>query len=138
MSSLSVRPKSPTTRSHQSKGRDLRVITQETARKQMAQSPPQANDTLILGAVFLLIGIGIVLVYSSSSAFAARLHDDAQHFLKHQAAWLAIGLLSGAVATRVTGAWLRRRAAWGLVVACILCALVLIPGIGHLAGGARR
>ncbi|MEE8408475.1 MAG: putative lipid II flippase FtsW [Myxococcota bacterium] len=95
-------------------------------------------DPLTVGVVAALLGIGVVLVYSSSSVFAAQVYGDAEHFLKLQLCWSVVGLIGLAVATRIPGPWLRRRAGWVLILAVALCALVLVPGLGHLAGGARR
>jgi cell division protein FtsW len=93
---------------------------------------------MTLGAVGLLLGIGLVAVYSSSSVFAARAYDDAEHFLGLQITWVAVGLVVLAIAARLPSDWLRRRAGWGALMAVVLCTMVLIPGLGHLAGGARR
>ncbi len=103
-----------------------------------ARSAAVAWDLPTLCAVGLLGGLGLVAVYSSSSVFAARVYGDAEHFLRLQIAWAAIGLVGLTVAARVPSDWLRRRAGWGVLLAVVLCVLVLIPGVGHLAGGARR
>ncbi|MBI5511897.1 MAG: putative lipid II flippase FtsW [Deltaproteobacteria bacterium] len=92
----------------------------------------------LVGAVAALVGIGIVLVYSSSSVFAARTYQDAEHFLRLQLGWAVLGLVGLWVATRTSAELLHRRAGLFLAVSLFLCAIVLIPGIGHLAGGARR
>lgn len=95
-------------------------------------------DAPLVAAVAILLGLGLVIVYSSSSVFAAQIYGDAEHFLKLQLTWSVMGLIGLTLATRISGDWLRRRAALIFVVTVGLCALVLIPGLGHLAGGARR
>ena len=113
-------------------------IGREESRGHVCPNRDAPLDAWMLGAVAILLGLGIVLVYSSSSVYAARVYHDSEHFLHLQAAWAALGLGGMWLATRVDGDMLRRRAGWILVGSVVLCGLVLIPGIGHLAGGARR
>jgi cell division protein FtsW len=121
-----------------STSRSLAPIGREELRGQSLPNRDRALDSWSLGAVAVLLGLGIVLVYSSSSVYAARLYRDAEHFLRLQLAWAGLGLAAMWLMTRVASASLRRRAGWVLIGCVLLCGVVLIPGIGHLAGGARR
>ncbi len=95
-------------------------------------------DGLRLAAVLALTALGAVMVYSASAVIATeRLHDQF-FFLKRQlvAAGVGIGLL--VVALRLGH---RRAAALAyplLGATLVLMALVLVPGLGREAGGARR
>ncbi len=89
-------------------------------------------------AAFALISIGLVMVYSSSSVYAARLYGDSEYFISRQLIWCCLGGVAfwfGSFCPRET---LRRKAGWIIIATVILCALVLIPGIGIKVGGARR
>ena len=92
---------------------------------------------LCLG-VCVVMGLGLVALYSSSAVYALRTLGDAEHFLKAQLWRIGIGVVAllGMVVT--PPGWLRRRSGWFLVAATVLCGIVLIPGVGRLIGGARR
>jgi len=92
----------------------------------------------MLAAVLILLSLGLVLVYSSSSAYAARTFGDSEHFVKLQIARAVMGLIALVALARVDGAWLQRRSGWFYLIALALCVLVLVPGIGVFRGGARR
>lgn len=95
-------------------------------------------DALLCIALVVLLSLGLVLVYSSSSVFAVRHFHDAQHYLKSQLVWMTLGFMAMMTVSRVPRPWLAYRCGWMLLAVIILCALVLIPGIGHFVGGARR
>jgi cell division protein FtsW len=96
------------------------------------------HDGFILTPVFLLLGLGILTLYSSSSVFAGRQYGDAEHFLTKQITWIGLGLLCLVFFARARTQWLYRRALEFWLVTLVLLVLVLIPGIGHLVSGARR
>ncbi len=117
------------------------VTTGATAGRTQSAASPAARgrlDGVVLGVSLGLAALGLVLVYSASSVFAARHYGDAEHLLLRQASWLLVGLVAMVVVMRVDGELLRRRAGWIFLVTVVLCALVLVPGIGKVAGGARR
>ena len=96
------------------------------------------GDPWLLLAALALAGIGLVMVFSSSSAIAEKRYLDAAYFLKHQAIHLLVGLaLMAWLATRDVETL--RTFTWPLVIGVFLAlVLVLIPGVGHRAGGASR
>ena len=95
-------------------------------------------DPTVMTCLAVILGLGLVLVYSSSAVFAARNYGDAEHFLKQQVMWLGLGIVAMFVASRLPGEWLRKRTPLLLGASILACVLVLIPGIGTVAGGARR
>jgi len=133
MTTLAMRKRDSTARRDPS-----RVTGEHKIPRGVAASLAAGWDVPTLIAVAFLVGLGVVAVYSSSSVFAARVYNDAEHFLGLQIAWAGIGLFAMVAAAHLPSGWLKRCAGWGVVVAVVLCALVLIPGIGRLAGGARR
>ena len=86
----------------------------------------------------MLGGIGLVMVYSASSIVAADRYGDAAYFLKRQLIWVGLGTAAMLLTQRIHYAALRRFAAPLLLLAVGALALVLVPGVGRVAGGARR
>jgi cell division protein FtsW len=111
------------------------------ARAPSAAAAPRAEprlDPLLLLAVLGLTAGGLVMVYSASAVKAgAELHDQF-YFLKRQlvAAGLGLGLMLLALRAGARGAERLAYAVLGLAVVALL--LVLVPGVGRVAGGARR
>ncbi len=95
-------------------------------------------DTTVLLLVVVLTCFGVVMVYSSSSIMAARRFADGFFFLKRQALFAGGGLVLMALLMRVDYHHLRRLAVPALIGCIVLLLAVLIPGIGHRAGGAAR
>ncbi len=93
---------------------------------------------LILSTVCLL-GIGVVMIYSTSSISAERvLKIKSTYFLERQLVFAAIGMAVMLAVMHVNHEKLRRLA-WPLLGLCMfLLLLVLIPGIGTEVRGGRR
>jgi cell division protein FtsW len=106
-----------------------------TARPKPVLKPP---DALLLGAVAFLVGLGLVMVYSASSATAYSAFHDTAHFLKRQLAYLVLGLALAYVAYRVDYRKLRGLAPGLVLFTLLLLVLTLIPHVGFASGGARR
>jgi cell division protein FtsW len=98
----------------------------------------RAGDVYLFMAVLALLAVGLVMVYSASSVVAYDQLGDSGYFFKRQAAWIAIGLAAMWLASRIHYRRLRRFAVPLLLVGLILLGAVLAPGIGRVAGGARR
>jgi cell division protein FtsW len=86
----------------------------------------------------ILISTGIVMVYSSSSCYAyERFHDSAFYLKRHLMHFIIALVLSGFF-IRFDYRRLRDHAKTLLTVSILILVLVLLPGIGHEAGGAKR
>ena len=107
----------------------------DIARPRVAQRPP---DALLLGAVAFLIVLGIVMVFSASSATATWYFHDPAHYVKRQLMYLAVGLVLAYAAYRVDYRKLRGLAPGVVLVSFVLLVLTLIPHVGYASGGARR
>ena len=92
----------------------------------------------LLTISIVLICIGIVMIYSSSSIYAAEKYHDSFYFLKRHLVFLIIGLLFTFLAMLIDYRWLRKHAKKLLWVSFFLLVLVLIPGVGREVAGARR
>ncbi len=95
-------------------------------------------DVTLFACVLALVAIGLVMIYSASSIVAYDRMDDSAYFLKRQAMWIALGLAAMWLARSVHYQRLRRFTIPLLLLATLLMVLVLVPGIGRVAGGARR
>lgn len=96
-----------------------------------------APDMLMLGSTLLLLGIGVVMVYSASAVLAFREFGDAFYYLKRQALFAALGIIA-MIFTMNTDYWIwKKYAKIALIICFILLVAVLTPGIGVVRGGAR-
>ncbi|HZY96034.1 MAG TPA: putative lipid II flippase FtsW, partial [Candidatus Cybelea sp.] len=100
-----------------------------------ALKPP---DALLLGSIAFLVALGLVMVYSASSAWAYMYHHDTAYYLKRQVAYFAVGMVIAYAAYRVDYRKLRTTAPALVIVSFVLLVLTLIPHVGFATGGARR
>ncbi|MEW6543508.1 MAG: putative lipid II flippase FtsW [Nitrospirota bacterium] len=78
------------------------------------------------------------MVFSASGVVAGNRFHDSIYYLKRQLAWLAFGFLLLQVASRTDYTVWRKLALPILAVVTFSLILVLIPGVGVVAKGARR
>lgn len=101
------------------------------AAKDQAQPP----DTILFGAIFILIGLGIVMIASGT----LHLSPDAPfHYVYRHLIALAIGLTAATLAYQIPTQWWDKSSLWLYGFGLILLGLVLIPEFGHAVNGARR
>ncbi|MDD5770974.1 MAG: putative lipid II flippase FtsW [Candidatus Omnitrophica bacterium] len=92
----------------------------------------------LLTVSVVLLCVGIIMIYSSSSIYAWEKYGDSFYFLKRHLLFLSAGLLFTFLAMVVDYRLMRKHARLLLWVAIGLLVLVLIPGIGKEVSGARR
>jgi cell division protein FtsW len=95
-------------------------------------------DFVLLFAALALVGIGIVMVYSTSAIIAGDRLGDSYYFLRRQALYAAIGFALMILAMFFPYGNLKRFAYPIFILSVLLLIAVLIPGVGHRAGGAMR
>jgi len=100
-----------------------------------AGAGPARVDALLLGAILLLVAVGMVFVYSASAVQAGRAGDEF-HYLKRQLLAAGVGLGLMFLAVRL-GTERLARLAYPLMGAALLL-LLLVPLVGKTAGGAQR
>ena len=88
--------------------------------------------------VLLLIGVGLVMIYSASSIMALRKYSDAAHYLKRQLACIGLGIGTILVISRFPYRNYRQHIPWMFLWTVLTLVLVLIPGLGSEINGARR
>jgi cell division protein FtsW len=101
-----------------------------------AGGPP--FDGMLLFAVLALASIGAVMVYSASAVTADQRLGDQFYFLKRQLIAAAIGVGLMIFALRLGYRKVSSLAYPLLALTFLMLLLVLVPGIGKMAGGARR
>lgn len=89
-------------------------------------------------AVMVLLGIGLVQVYSSSYVLASEIHSDGLYFFKRQVLFALAAFLLMVLTIQIPLQWIEKWAwmIWPIAVAGILATFV--PGLGARAGGALR
>lgn len=90
---------------------------------------PLASYYLLLGSSALLLTIGVIMVLSASSVRSYLIYDDSYAVVEKQLMWVAIGLPSAWVASRLPIRHIRRLAYPGFLFALALLALVARFGV---------
>lgn len=104
----------------------------------VAQKLPQIYDVHLLFAVLFLVGIGIVMVYSASSAVALKRYGSDFYFLKKQALFSLLGIIALVVCSHMPFRIYRSLTYPLLLLALAMLIAVLVPGFGITAGGSTR
>ncbi len=98
-------------------------------------------DQMLLWVTFILLGLGLVMVYSASIAIAEAdkaVGHQSTYFLVRQTIFIMIGLVAGFVSFQVPIAWWQKMAPYLFLSGLALLVLVLIPGIGRNVNGSQR
>ncbi len=96
-----------------------------------------APDYLFLSIIALLLGFGLLMLFSAGSARALANYGDSLHFVKRQLLGVILGSVGMWAASKFDYHWLGGKFAGGLYVFCGgLLILVLLAG--RTAGGATR
>lgn len=96
------------------------------------------TQNLLIFIPIFMVGLGVIMIYSSSSIFAAERFNDNAYFFKKQALFGIGGILCMLLAMKIPYAVLTRIAypLWFASVGLLI--LILVPGIGTEVGGAVR
>ncbi|HAZ16853.1 MAG TPA: putative lipid II flippase FtsW [Candidatus Jacksonbacteria bacterium] len=115
------------------------------ARKQKNNTIQQAKqryhrpDWVLFGMVIALVVLGCIMLSSASVVVASDRFSDSYYYIKLQIVrGIVPGLLLAAVFSFIDYHVWRKFAKLFLIIALILLVVVLIPGIGTVAGGAQR
>jgi len=86
-----------------------------------------STDLTLLAVTVALLGFGLLMVWSSSSALAQERHGTPYYFLVRQAVWSVIGLAAMVAALRLDYRSLRRPGVvYALVAAATVCLIVVL------------
>lgn len=92
----------------------------------------------ILLPLFLLLGIGLVMVYDASVAEAERLFHNKYYFVERHAMWIILGLFVMTLMGKIPTALLKKSGPIFFGISLLFLVFVLIPGISSNTQGARR
>jgi cell division protein FtsW len=104
------------------------------------RSDVRSFDQALVGVVLALVLIGVVMVYSASItlADAPRFKVTPTHFLLRHLFALGAAFIAATVAFSIPLNVWQRLAPWLFMAGLVLLAVMLIPGVGRGANGARR
>ena len=88
--------------------------------------------------VILLLGTGLVTLYSASYSFALRFFRDGNYFISRQLVFAAAGVILFLIFSRINLEEMRKFIFPLVCVSAVLCVMTLIPGIGVERYGASR
>lgn len=98
-------------------------------------------DQGLLWVTLILLGLGLVMVYSSSIALAeadrATGHQSSYYLIRH-AIYLLISLSAAAITFQIPTQMWQKMAPYLFLIGIVFLILVLIPGIGREVNGSRR
>ena len=86
----------------------------------------------------ILSFVGLIFIFEASAVNSSRQFGDSFHYLKSQVIWIFLGLIIMTIFSLVDYRKLYFISFISLILTVILLVVVLIPGIGSTAGGARR
>jgi cell division protein FtsW len=98
-------------------------------------------DQLLFWAVMILLGLGLVMVYSASIAIAEAdkaVGHQSTYFLVRQAIFIFIGVSAGFVTFQIPVVWWQKMSPYLFLGSIGLLVLVLVPGIGRNVNGSQR
>lgn len=104
----------------------------------MSKEQRHEPDFALFLTTLLLLGIGLVMVFSASYIIAGETWGDPYHFLKRQSAWIVLGLAGMFLFSRFAYWRLRRLSLLLILLNFLFLAAVFIPGIGVEINEARR
>lgn len=97
-----------------------------------------AYDLKLLFPVLFLVGIGIVMIYSSSSALALKKYKTEYYFLVKQGIFSVLGIVVLVFCRHFPYRFYRSLVYPILILAWLLLLAVLVTDLGYSAGGAQR
>jgi cell division protein FtsW len=100
--------------------------------------PGSQRTHLLTASVFLLTGLGLVTLYSSSYAYGERFFGDGLYFFSRQLFLGILGLALFFLASRINLDTLRKLILPLVLGTGLLCVLTFVPGIGITRNGAAR
>jgi cell division protein FtsW len=93
---------------------------------------------LLFIVTYLLVGLGIIMIYSASGVLAHDRHGNEMFFLIRQGFYVLLGTIGFFIAATLPIDFYKKNARAFMLLAIMLLMTVYLPVIGHSAGGARR
>ncbi len=105
-----------------------------------AQQPVDASkpDHTLIISVILLLGLGLVTLYVSSSSYANRMFDDDLYFIKRQLLYIGVSAIFSILCAWINLDYIRKILPVVVIGTFVLCLLPFFPLIGIERNGASR
>ncbi|MEM7401527.1 MAG: putative lipid II flippase FtsW [Pseudomonadota bacterium] len=118
----------------------MSMVAQVSRNKSMSMDIQIAKycDPRLMFSVIMLLGIGLVMVASSSIEIADRATGDPLYYFKRQFVFALMGISAGFALTKIRLAHWENSGMAILVFMVLLLMLVLIPGLGRTVNGSTR
>lgn len=110
----------------------------KTSRPRPPMESGGGQDSILMVSALILIVLGIIMIYSSSTVIAMERHGTPFYFLKKQVIWAFLGVIALLLIKNLDYRRLKALALPLTIITGLLLILVLIPGIGTEVNGARR
>jgi cell division protein FtsW len=95
-------------------------------------------DFPLLLSALILLGLGLVMVASSSVSIAERQLSDPLYYFWRQFSYSIVGLVAAFIAFKIPLKYVQKSGPVLMVISLVLLAMVLIPGIGKEVNGSIR
>lgn len=95
-------------------------------------------DIILFLITITLVGIGVLMIYSSSAIFAQKFTQDSYFLFKKQILWICISSMGMLIAWKTDYNLFRKFKGLIIALGLLLLILTIIPGIGYKIGGATR
>ncbi|MDO9027296.1 MAG: putative peptidoglycan glycosyltransferase FtsW [Candidatus Roizmanbacteria bacterium] len=92
----------------------------------------------LLTIPIILSLVGLVFIFEASAVNSSRQFGDSLHYLKSQIVWIFLAITLMIIFSLTDYRKLYLLSFFSLIATIILLVIVLIPGVGFKAGGARR
>ena len=109
-----------------------------TAAKNKSVALIESVDLPLLISALILLGLGLVMVASSSISIAERQLSEPLYYFWRQLSYATVGLLVAFVTFKIPLDYLQKSGPALIVISLILLVMVLIPGIGKEVNGSIR
>lgn len=95
-------------------------------------------DFILLFTILALVLSGLIMILSASSVKAEQLFSNSYYFFLNQLKYLVVAIFLSIIIYKLKYNKLKMMAPYLLLISLGALILVLIPGIGRMAGGSRR
>ena len=121
-----------------------KIKKQKSPKKNRVQQPKNSIETsagydmLLLAAVLILLGLGLVMVYSASSYQAEQRFDDAHFFFKNHSFRLFVGIIVLLLTMNIPYRFWLKISPLLLAIGLLFMILVIFSPLGVTINGSTR
>ena len=98
----------------------------------------QNIDVRLMFPVIMILVIGYIMIFSTTSFKGLSEFNDAYYFIKRHSIYLLGGILLFFIGNAIPTTRLKAWGVWGYGISILLLIITIIPGVGIEIGGARR